>query len=204
MKLEFKKFDYIITAVILLIAILSVGIFVFHNKIAKTPVVSENTVVFQVFFRGITLSSTENPFKLLDESFITIRNVPHKKVTILGTQKIPRMTIVPDGKGGSTIAQDIANPYMYDILVTLSDVAKITDDGAVLGGNKLKMGLPIVLEGKNYRFSGTLSNLRVLTDEEAQELEDSIKLQKEQLEQTKQILPAQSYGSQSQEAQQNN
>lgn len=189
MKLGFKKFDYIIIAVIALISILTLGIFFFQSKIAKTPVVSENTVVFQVFFRGITLSESENPFKLLDESFITIRNVPHKKVTILGSQKAPRMTIIPNGKGGSALVQDVSNPFMYDILVTLCDEAKITDDGAVLGGNKLKMGLPIVLEGKNYRFSGTLSNIKILTEAEAQELKESIKLQKEQLNTSKKLAP---------------
>lgn len=189
MKLLFKKFDYIIMAVVAIIAILTLSIFFFNSKIAKTPVVSENTVVFQVFFRGITLSASENPFKLLDESFITIRNVPHKKVTILGVHKAPRMTIVADGKGGSVLAQDVSSPFMYDVLVTLCDDAKITDDGAVSGGNKLKIGLPIVLEGKNYRFSGTLADIKVLTDDEAQELKDSIKIQKEKLTNSTPIMP---------------
>jgi len=191
MKLEFKKFDYIIMAAVAVIAVLTLIIFFFNGRIAKTPVVSENTVVFQVFFRGITLSENENPFKVLDESFITIRNVPHKKVTIIGAQKAPRMTIIPDAKGGNTLVQDVSNPFMYDILVTLYDEAKITDDGAVLGGNKLKMGLPIVLEGQNYRFSGTLSNIKVLSEDEAKELKESIDFQREQLANPKPIMPIQ-------------
>ena len=40
---------------------------------------------------------------------------------------------------------------------------KITKDGAVVGGNKIKIGLPIVLEGETYKFGGTLSDVRVQT-----------------------------------------
>ncbi len=46
------------------------------------------------------------------------------------------------------------------------DEAKITADGAVAGGNKIKIGTPIVLEGYNYRTGGTISNVQVLTDKD--------------------------------------
>ena len=50
----------------------------------------------------------------------------------------------------------------YDVIVTLVDTAKITKDGAVVGGNKIKIGLPITLEGKDYRFNGTVSDLKTI------------------------------------------
>ena len=46
------------------------------------------------------------------------------------------------------------------------DDAKITKDGPVVGGNKLKIGLPIVLEGFNYRLSGTVANVKLLEDKD--------------------------------------
>ncbi len=174
MKIELKKFDYIIITIVLILAVSLAAIFSLKHKIAKTPVISENTVVFQVFFRGITISSENSIFKPLDESFITIRNVPHKKVTILGVQQMPRLTTITDANGKEKIIKDISAPYMYDSLITLCDDAKVTEDGVVVGGNKLKIGLPIVLEGKDYRLNGTLSNLKVLTEEEAKILKDNI------------------------------
>ena len=45
---------------------------------------------------------------------------------------------------------------MYDVVVTLTDNAKITKDGAVVGGNKIKIGLPITLEGADYKFTGSV------------------------------------------------
>ena len=60
------------------------------------------------------------------------------------------------------VVDDVSQAYMYDIIVTLTDTAKITKDGAVVGGNKIKMGLPITLEGKDYKFTGTVSDLKVM------------------------------------------
>ena len=64
--------------------------------------------------------------------------------------------------------EDLSLPGVYDALVVLNDTAKITKDGAVVGGNKIKIGLPITLEGQDYRFSGTVSDLKVvhLTEDE--------------------------------------
>ena len=53
---------------------------------------------------------------------------------------------------------------IFDAVVTITDTAKITKDGAVVGGNKIKMGLPVTLEGNNYKFNGTISDVRVKTD----------------------------------------
>ena len=164
MKIELKKFDIVIIATVVILVALAVFVGLSKRKIAKTPVISENTVVFQVFFRGATISSDEQIFKPMDESFITIRNVPHKKVTIIASSQMPRLTAIADSNGKEKIIKDISSPFMYDCLVTVYDEAKITEDGAVLGGNKLKIGLPIVLEGKNYRFTGTVSNIKILNE----------------------------------------
>ena len=59
------------------------------------------------------------------------------------------------------ISEDYSQPYVYDIVVTLTDTAKITKDGAVVGGNKIKMGLPITLEGADYKFNGTVASITV-------------------------------------------
>lgn len=62
------------------------------------------------------------------------------------------------------LVPDPAQPAIFDAVVTITDTAKITKDGAVVGGNKIKMGLPVTLEGNNYKFNGTISDVRVKTD----------------------------------------
>ena len=59
------------------------------------------------------------------------------------------------------VIDDYSQPYQYDFVVSLIDDAKITKDGAVVGGNKIKMGLPVTIEGENYKFNGTISNVKV-------------------------------------------
>ena len=58
---------------------------------------------------------------------------------------------------------DVSQAFLYDIVVTLVDEnAKITKDGAVVGGNKMKIGLPVTLEGPSYKLNGTVSDVRIL------------------------------------------
>ena len=60
------------------------------------------------------------------------------------------------------VVEDVAQPDLYDVVVTLTDKAKITKDGAVVGGNKVKLGLPITLEGKDYKFIGSVSDIQIV------------------------------------------
>ena len=72
------------------------------------------------------------------------------------------------------VVEDVSQANMYDITVTLTDTAKITKDGAVVGGNKIKIGLPITLEGKDYKFNGTVSDLTVMPETNDNKFHDSI------------------------------
>ena len=58
------------------------------------------------------------------------------------------------------LVNDETAPIQFDYLVKVVDVAKITKDGdAVVGGNKVKIGLPITLEGAKYKLNGVISNV---------------------------------------------
>ena len=48
---------------------------------------------------------------------------------------------------------------MFDFIVKLEDTAKKTPDGYVAGGNKIKMGIPVVIEGERYKYTGVISNV---------------------------------------------
>ena len=76
-------------------------------------------------------------------------------------------TMVLSSNEYELVVEDVSQPNVYDAIVTLEDTAKITKDGAVVGGNKIKIGLPITLEGADYRLNGTVSNIQLThgTDE---------------------------------------
>jgi hypothetical protein len=166
----FKKLkitDYIIIlAVLILGAVIFLGIYKKKN-FSNLPIEKEVKIQFDVFFRGITLSTPENPFKVGEDAFITIRNVPYTKLKIVDMDGQARMTYVPaKNDKGVAPAIDISMPNLFDCIVKLEDTAKKTPDGYVAGGNKIKMGIPVVIEGEKYKYQGTISNVYEVEEEQ--------------------------------------
>ncbi|MBQ9688075.1 DUF4330 domain-containing protein, partial [bacterium] len=143
-----KKFSWVDIAIIAaIIAALTIGFVTFKNfrRTAGKQIVATQDIVFQVFLRSITLTTDgENPIKAGDETFITIRNVPYSNVKVLESIMDTKKTVVAT-KNQPVIVDDYSQIGLYDIVVTLTDKAEITKDGAVVGGNKIKIGLPITL-----------------------------------------------------------
>lgn len=176
---KLRLFDYIIIFAVIAIFIVSVLVCLGKNKFSKSPVEATQKVAFQVMLRSVSITDSQMPFKVGDESFITIRNVPYTKLQIIDVAFQPKKTIVPVNsiKEPFVVVDDYSLPYQYDFVVSLIDDAKITKDGAVVGGNKLKIGMPIVLEGFNYRIGGTVSNVQIIDDEKLPEIEKLIREQ---------------------------
>lgn len=152
---------------------LAVGFVTFKQvrQTADKQIETTSPIVFDVYLRGITLTGTETPIKAGKKTFISIRNVPYSDLEVLKVKTERKKTILPvlsNSKNATKnvlVVDDVAQASLYDIIVTLTDNAKITKDGAVVGGNKIKMGLPITLEGANYKFNGTVSNITVSHDD---------------------------------------
>ncbi len=166
---KFKAVDLIIIAGVILA--LCVGFFTYKNfrQTADKQIEATSKISFQVYIRGVTLTGNEIPLKADDTAFISIRNVPYTDLKILDVKTDRRKVVLPILNSKKVmVVEDVSQANVYDIIVTLTDTAKITKDGAVVGGNKIKMGLPITLEGEDYKFTGTVSDLKVmpLTDDD--------------------------------------
>lgn len=157
---KLKITDFIIIGIILVFVVIGT-LAVFKKKnFANLPIEKETKINFEVFFRGVTITDDVAPFNVGDDTFITIRNVPYTKLKIVATDGRPRMAILPvNNKEGYVLMQDISMPNMYDLVVKLEDTAKKTQDGYVAGGNKIKMGIPVVIEGEKYKYTGVISNV---------------------------------------------
>lgn len=177
---KLKPFDAIIIAGIIIALI--VGFFTFKNfrQTADKQIETTSPIVFDVYLRGITLTSGKNPVRAGEKTFISIRNVPYSDLEIVNVRSerrqviLPMITNVKSRSKDVLVMDDISQPYVYDISVTLTDTAKITKDGAVVGGNKIKIGLPITLEGKDYKFNGTVADITVTHDDMKDDLNTNI------------------------------
>lgn len=161
---KLRPFDYLV--VIIILAALVVGCLTFLGKRATSSNQIETTtnIDIEIYLRGVNVTSDEPVFKKGEETFITIRNVPYTKLEIKDVKYEKRKTLVPslNPQKPYILVNDETVPYQYDYLVKISDSAKITKDGdAVLDGNKIKIGLPITLEGSKYRLNGVISNVIV-------------------------------------------
>lgn len=172
---KFKTVDMIIVAGVVLALI--VGFFTYKNfrQTASKQIEATSKISFQVFVRGVTLTGNEIPMRANDKTFISIRNVPYTDLDIVDVKADRKKIVLPILNSKKVmVVEDVSQANMYDITVTLKDTAKITKDGAVVGGNKIKMGLPITLEGKDYKFNGTVSDLKVMPETNDDKFHNSI------------------------------
>lgn len=155
-----KIVDIIIVVGLLLVAF--VGLMTAKNmrQTASKQIEATSNIQFDVFLRSVTMTSDECPIKEGDKTFISIRNVPYSDLEVVSVKFAPKKAMVPTKKGVVAVV-DEGQDNMFDIVVRVKDVAQITKDGAVVGGNKIKMGLPITLEGKLYKFTGSVSDLAI-------------------------------------------
>ncbi len=151
---------------IVIIALIVIGLVVFgitrleKRATSSKQIEAEVKVDIEVYFRGVVITSQNSPFKEGEESFITIRNVPYTKLKIKNANFERKKIMLPIPNSSKyQVVEDVTAPFNYDFLVTLEDSAKITKDGAVVGGNKIKIGLPVTLEGVDYKLNGVVSNI---------------------------------------------
>lgn len=156
--------DFII--IVFLVIALAVGYSTYkgYRQTADKQIEATSQIIFKVYMRGVTFSGDKLPITKGDKTFITIRNVPYNEVKIVDVKADRRKIVLQplSTKKVVIVVEDAAQPDLYDVVVSLTDEAKITKDGAIVGGNKIKVGLPITLEGADYRFTGSVSDVKII------------------------------------------
>lgn len=170
----FGKYNVVDFTIFVIIFIIVVG-FLFvktglHRPIGKISK-GAKPIEFTITTRAYDVSSTEEIMEQGDTTFITIRNVPYTKLEIKEVKKehVQEMFFNYDRPEVPYLINNVAFPNRYIYIVTVKDKAQITSDGAVVGGNKIKIGLPVDIEGFNYRLSGMVSDVKVIDEEEDSE-----------------------------------
>ncbi|MFE4105160.1 DUF4330 domain-containing protein [Almyronema epifaneia] len=167
----FGKVSLLDIGAALIILMVVVGIFFFPGTSGSVAQVGVETkpVEVDVMVRGLTVSNPDELFETLETAETTniiIRNQPYGEVGITRVERLPRSTAVPQ-PDGSVAAFPDPRPelnYTIDMLITLVGDAQITNNGPVLGNNKVKIGTQIELEGELYDFYTSVVGVRILEE----------------------------------------
>jgi len=152
----------------LVILLVLIGIFIVPGtggSVAQVGAVKQ-TVEIDAVARGLSIRDPQTVIQEMTGSGKTnviIRNQPYGQVTVKSIQPLPRTTLVPQPDGSVKALPDPRTDlYSSDLFLTLSGEATMTDNGPVLGNSKLKIGIPVELEGKAYNFNASVIDVRVL------------------------------------------
>jgi len=151
----------------LVILLVIVGIFFFPGTTGSVAQINNQLkpVEVDLVVRGLNVRDPEalfNNFKKEGKTNIIIRNQPHGAIAVKSVQQLPRTLAVPQPDGSiKELPDPRGNNFSTDMLLTLEGKAQVTDTGPVIGNSKLKIGVPIELEGFNYNFNATVIDLRI-------------------------------------------
>ena len=90
---------------------------------------------------------------------IVIRNQPAGRVQLLDVVNVtqPLMAVQPDGR---IVEAEIANESQgLNLRFLLKADAEADESGVVFGGTKLKIGVPVDVQGRLYSFRGVVSGI---------------------------------------------
>ena len=93
---------------------------------------------------------------------IVIRNQPAGRVALVSVDDItnPLTAVQPDG---SVVVADAPSSLLpRHARFVMEANAEIKSSGVVIGGTKLKVGVPVELEGRLYRLNGVVSGVTPL------------------------------------------
>ncbi|GAA6620194.1 DUF4330 domain-containing protein [Scytonema sp. NUACC26] len=164
----FGKISILDFGALLVILLVIFGIFLFPGGSGSVAQVGSKTVPMEVdlVVRGLNVRDPEQlfarGFEKGGKTKVIIRNQPYGTIDIKSVKVLPRTVIVPQPDGSLKELPDIkSNNYSTDMLLTLQGKAQVTPEGPVLGNSKVKIGMPIELDGFNYNFNSTVIDVRL-------------------------------------------
>jgi hypothetical protein len=165
----FGKVSILDLGAALAIFLVIVGIFVVPGKSGSSSIaqVVNKPIEVDVIVRGLGVLDPESLIRQFEDTKktnIVIRNQPAGEFGIKTVQTIPRTTLVPQQDGTVKALPDPSPQakFYQDMIITLTGDAEITETGAVVGQQKVKIGTLIELEGKEYNFNTSTIAVRVL------------------------------------------
>lgn len=163
----FGRFNILDLAAALVILGVITGIFIFPGTSGKGTIaqVPSEPIEVDVIVKGLSVLNPKGliaQFQTDQKTNIVIRNQPAGELEIKKVTPLPRTISVPQPDGSVKALPDPRPEaaYSQDMILTLAANAEISKTGAVVSGQKVKIGTLIELEGDNYNFNSSVIDVR--------------------------------------------
>lgn len=162
----FGKISILDFGAALVILLVMVGIFFYPGTSGSVAQVGVTTKPVEVDVLVVGLkgraSQTREMFKVGDKTNLIIRNQPYGQVTLKKVEFLPRIIPVVQPNGTLKALPDPTAEIQFNnnLILTIEGKAQLTENGAVLGNSKVKVGTTVELESKEYNFNGTVIEVR--------------------------------------------
>jgi hypothetical protein len=165
----FGKLSILDLGAALVIVLVIIGIFFVPGTSGSlAQVTATKPIEVDVVVRGLNVKNADELLQEMQEAGKTdliIRNQPSGSVDIQDIELLARQIIVTQPDGSVKTIPDprtSAEAFSTDLLITLAGEAQITDTGAVLGKNQIKIGKTVELDGQSYNFNGSVIGVRIV------------------------------------------
>lgn len=162
----FGRVSVVDLTAIAIIGVSGIGLFFVPSNngtsIAQVLTAETKTVEVQMMVRGLTVLEPEQLIKAGETPNVIIRNQPRGKVRIKAVRLLVPQIPVPKLDGTVVTVPDprLKDTFSRDFVITLTASAKITADGVVLDGDKIKVGTPLEIESAKYVMRGSVMSVR--------------------------------------------
>lgn len=165
----FGKFSILDLGAILVILLVFIGIFIVPGptgSIAQVGNSNQEKIAIELLIRGLSVKDPQGliaEFNNKAKANIIIRNEPSGQLNIESAQQLINTVAVPQPDGTVKALPDPRPEVAFstDMILMMVGEGQMTDDGALIANQKIKMGTVIELDGTNYNFRGSVINVEV-------------------------------------------
>ncbi|MEN9257491.1 MAG: DUF4330 domain-containing protein [Gloeomargarita sp. SRBZ-1_bins_9] len=158
------KVSVIDLGAVLVVVLVLVGIFLVPGGTGSVAQVGPSQPVeIDLMVRGLSVARPEALIRPGDRASFIVRNQPAGQVSLKAVTFFSPQVEVPQPDGSVKFVPDQRpqSQFVRDLRITLTGSAQMVDGGVVLGNTKLKVGVPVELEGPQYNLRGSVMDVRV-------------------------------------------
>lgn len=163
----FGKVNILDLGAIAVIVLVLIGIFIVpgpKGSIAQVGNTAGDTIELNLLVRGLSVKNPQEFLSGLENTSVKVivRNEPAGSLNIESVEELPSYVIAPQPDGSVKSLPD-PRPIVAlstDMIMYMNGKGSMTNDGAVLANQKIKIGSVLELDGTNYNFRGSVIDVK--------------------------------------------